>query len=455
MPVTIVIGGGASGALAAAQLLLRGAEVIVVEPAAELGAGMAYSTKCPLHLLNVPAVNMSAFPDDRDHFLRWLEQTRPGQYTDCSFAPRSLYGEYVRSVLDETLRRGQGKLRHVRARAVAARVLGGKIAVETEQSEILYGDAAILATGNAVPTGWPGLSPEVASSGRFFNIAWMEGAFETSDRHAPVLLLGSGLTAVDALLALRHRGHYGKVYMVSRRGLLPQRHVLPVYVCFRHVPYAGLRSLVRYMRWTAALQRGWREAVDSIRLKTNRHWQALSFAEQRCFLRHLRPFWDTHRHRMAPQIGTMVDDSLGNGGLEVLAGRARGLRLVEDGLEVSIAMRGCPRTVTLKVERVINCTGPDTDLSRSTNPLLRNLVDQGWLQPDPHRLGAMVNDQGALLAARGGSRPLFYTLGPLRLGSLLESIAVPEIRVQARNLALLLMPARPIPSAHEVSSRVS
>jgi uncharacterized NAD(P)/FAD-binding protein YdhS len=442
MAVTIVIGGGASGALAAAQLLLRGAEVILLEPAAQLGAGMAYSTRCPLHLLNVPAVNMSAFPDDRDHFLRWLERNRPGQYTDCSFAPRSLYGEYLRSVLDETLQRGKGKLRHVRARAVAARVLAGKIAIETEESDVLYGDAAILATGNSAPASWPGLSPEVASSPRFFNLAWMEGAFEMSDRHAPVLLLGSALTAVDALLALRHQMHQGKVYMVSRRGLLPQQHVLPVLTSYRHVPYAGLRGVVRYVRWAATLRAGWREAVDSMRLKTNRHWQALSFAEQRRFLRHLRPFWDTHRHRMAPQIGTMVDESLRDGSLEMLAGRTRGLRLVQDGVEVSIAIRGCPGTVTLKVGRVINCTGPDTDLSRSTNPLLRNLLEQGWLQPDPHRLGALVDDQGALLPARGGSRPPLYALGPLRLGSLLESIAIPEIRVQARNLAHLQMPGR-------------
>jgi uncharacterized NAD(P)/FAD-binding protein YdhS len=445
MSVTIVIGGGASGALAAAHLLRRGAEVIVLEPAAELGAGMAYSTKCPLHLLNVPTVNMSAFPDDKEHFLRWLERTRPGQYTDCSFAPRSLYGEYLRSVLDETLQSGQGKLRHIRARAVAARVIAGKIAVETEESDVLYGDAAILATGSSAPAGWPGISPELASSGRFFNIAWMEGAFEMSDRHAPVLLLGSGLTAVDALLALRHQKHQGKVYMVSRRGLLPQRHVLPVLACYRHIPYAGLRGVVRYMRWIAALPAGWRVAVDSIRLKTNRHWQAWSFAEQRRFLRHVRPFWDTHRHRMAPQIGTMVDESLRNGSLEVMAGRTRALRLLQDGVEVSIAMRGCPGTVTVKVGRVINCTGPDTDLSRSTNPLLRNLLEQGWLQPDPHRLGALVDDQGALLPACGGSRPPLYALGPLRLGSLLESIAIPEIRVQARNLALLRMPVRSAP----------
>lgn len=430
--------------LAAAQLLLRGAEVTLLEPAAALGQGMAYATRCPLHLLNVRAVNMSAFPDDKEHFLRWLERTTPGQYTFCSFAPRSLYAEYIRSVLDQALRTGRGKFRHVRSRAVSASVLAGNVAVETESSDMLHGDAVILATGNAAPADWPGLSPEVASSGRFFTVAWMEGAFETRGRHAPVLLLGSGLTAMDALLALRHHGHRGKVYMVSRRGLLPQPHVLPIYGCIRAPRYSGLAGLVRQMRMTASptavLPAGWREAVDSIRPETNHLWQALSFAEQRRFLRHLRPFWDTHRHRMAPQVGAVVQGSLRDGSLEVLAGRTRSFRLMDDGVEVSVAMRGCAETETLNVERVINCTGPDTDLRRSANPLLRNLVEQGWLQPDPHRLGALADDCGALIPARGGRRPPLYALGPLRLGQLIESVAIPEIRVQAQNLAELLMP---------------
>ncbi|MGA2575632.1 MAG: FAD/NAD(P)-binding protein [Bryobacteraceae bacterium] len=440
----IVIGGGASGVLAAAQLVLRGAAVTLLEPAAELGRGMAYSTRCPLHLLNVRAVNMSALPDDEGHFLCWLERTRPGQYDFCSFAPRAVYGEYIREVLGEALRVGRGQFQHVRTRATGVRVAAGKIAVETESGSVLHGGAAILATGNAAPAAWPGLGAEVALSGRFFEIAWMEGAFEMRDRHAPVLLLGSGLTAVDALLALRHNGHRGKVYMVSRRGLLPQPHVLPVYGCIRGPQCNGLRGLLRDMRTAAsraaALPAGWREAVDSIRPETNQCWQALSFAEQRSFLRHLRPFWDTHRHRMAPQIGMAVEGSLRDGSLEVLAGRTRGFRLTVDGVEVNIALRGCAGAKTLKVERIVNCTGPDTDLGRSTNPVLRNLVEQGWLQPDPHRLGALADDQGALLPAGVGWRPPLYALGPLRLGQLIESVAIPEIRVQAQELAELLMP---------------
>jgi uncharacterized NAD(P)/FAD-binding protein YdhS len=443
---TIIVGGGASGVLAAAQLLFRGAEVTLLEPASDLGRGMAYSTKCPLHLLNVRAGNMSALPDDCQHFLRWLQSARPGQYAECSFAPRGLYGDYIRSVLDEALRTGRGKFRHVGARAVGARVLTGSVAVETESSDVLYGDAVILATGNTAPAGWPGLSPEVASSGRFFNIAWMEGAFGTSDRHAPVLLLGSGLTAVDALLALRHYGHRGKVYMVSRRGLLPQTHVLPVYRSIRMAPCTRLQDLVRGIRMAAsrteALPAGWREAVDSIRPETNRYWQGLTVTEQRRFLRHLRPFWDTHRHRMAPQIGAVVQDSLRDGSLEVLAGRTsrpspgRGRRGSEH--------RRCaaaPETETLTGRASRQLHGPDTDLSRSANPVLRNLVEQGWLQPDPHRLGALVDDRGALVAGARWTAAAALRTGPAAFGARSWNPSpFPRSACKRENLADLLMP---------------
>lgn len=445
MPDAIVIGGGASGALASAQLLLRGAEVTLLEPAAEPGRGMAYSTKCPLHLLNVRAASMSAFPDDADHFLRWLERTRPGHFGACSFVPRNVYGEYIQSVLEDAVQGGSGEFRHLRTRAIAARIAPTGIAIETGASGPVHGKSLILATGNAAPAAWPGLSPEIAASGRFFNLAWTEGAFDLCDHEAPVLLLGSGLTAVDALLALRHQGHHGQIYMVSRRGLLPQTHALPVLQCMPPVPFAGLRILLRDMRSAtapaAAFPSAWREVVDSIRPETNRIWQALGGEEQRRFLRHVRPFWDTHRHRMAPQIGEVVHDSLRDGSLHVIAGRTRRFQLRQDCVEVSIALRGRAENRRLQVARIVNCTGSDTDLSRTANPVLRDLMQQGWLQADPHRLGTRVDAQGALSSAHGRSAPI-YALGPLRMGTLFESIAMPEIRVQAHNLANLLLPGR-------------
>jgi uncharacterized NAD(P)/FAD-binding protein YdhS len=234
---------------------------------------------------------------------------------------------------------------------------------------------------------------------------------------------------------------------VSRRGLLPRTHVLPVECQTCYTPGVGLRAILRKMRAAAAqsasLPAGWRQSVDAMRPETNRCWQALSIGDQRRYLRHLRPFWDTHRHRMAPEIGTVVDEMLRHGRLRVTAGRVRGFRLCADGLEASIAMRGGAGTEVLHVGRVINCTGASGDLTQTTNPFLRDLLAQGWIQPDAHRLGALVDERGALLSKRAVTHPFLYTLGPLRLGTLIESVAIPEIRTQAQELAQLLTRGKP------------
>jgi uncharacterized NAD(P)/FAD-binding protein YdhS len=434
----IVIGGGASGALAAAQILQHGGSVTLLEPAAEVGRGLAYSTPCPRHLLNVAAYNMSALAYDAGHFLRWLERTRPGAYGECSFVPRRIYGEYVQSVLEEARLASSGQFRHARSQAISMAADGARLSVSTN-TETLYGDAVVLATGIGVAQ-WPNLDPEVAANGQFFHSAWDEGAFAADQQGDPVLLLGSGLTAVDGLMALRRNGHRGIVYMVSRRGLLPQAHVLPVPCGVQYRRDLGARALVREMRAAARRAPGpaaWREVVDSLRASTNAYWQAWSEADQRRFLRHLRPFWDTHRHRMAPEIGNAVDVALDDGSLRLIAGRIRGLRICGRCLEAAIAMRATAEIHTLHVGRAINCTGVGTNVAQTENPILQNLMAQGWMQPDAHRMGALVDEHGALVPKCGGTRPV-YTIGPLRLGTLIESVAIPEIRVQACEVAELL-----------------
>ena len=320
---------------------------------------MAYSTKCPLHLLNVRAASMSAFPDDADHFLRWLERTRPGQFGACSFVPRSVYGEYIRSVLEDAVRGTSSKFRHLRTRAIAARVAPAGIAIETEDSGLVHGDALILATGNAAPGGWPGLSPEIAASGRYFNLAWTEGAFDLRDHDSPVLLLGSGPTAVDALLALRHQGHHGQVYMVSRRGLLPQATCCPsttacprrrsracevscaICALRRHKPplsrLPGGKSWIPYVpkptgsgRPSVAKSKGEAGTSGRFGIRTATAWRRDRRGGPRFPSR-----WQPPRNRRE------------NSRLSTAPGLRRS----------SIALRGRAATRRLQVHRIVNCTG--------------------------------------------------------------------------------------------------
>ena len=441
----LIVGGGASSTLVAANLLRRSRDilVIVIEPRAELGRGMAYSTTCPKHLLNVPAARMSAFPDDPGHFLRWL--WRNGfDFSDSSFVPRMTYGDYLQAVLKEARNEASDvRFQHIRCEATSLLASHNRVQIRLNDGNHVEGDALVLALGNAAPAPWPHLTREVADSGRFFGITWQPEALQPSDPNEPVMLLGTGLTAIDALLALRHNGHCGPVHMTSRRGLLPHAHRLFAYAPIPCTPASSARELVRNMRATAAdaeiLYNNWRIAVDGVRPQTNQLWQSFSSRDQSRFLRHVRPFWDVHRHRMAPEIAVAVQNELASGSLTVSAGRTGRITVSRGGLSVELQSRASHAVENIEAGRIVNCTGPEANLQRLPNPLIQDMLKQQLIQPHPLRTGALVNNDGALMARDGQASQAIYTIGPLRMGTLIETVAMPEIRQQASDLASLFI----------------
>ena len=67
----VVVGGGFSGAMSAVNIARRSdhpLHVVVVNDRGSVGRGVAYGLRRPEYLLNVAARNMSAFPDEPDHF---------------------------------------------------------------------------------------------------------------------------------------------------------------------------------------------------------------------------------------------------------------------------------------------------------------------------------------------------------------------------------------------------
>jgi uncharacterized NAD(P)/FAD-binding protein YdhS len=235
--------------------------------------------------------------------------------------------------------------------------------------------------------------------------------------------------------------------MISRRGLLPQAHVSPhkpASLSLRWKP-ATLRELVRELRERvrSAEQEGsdWRDVIASLRSVTNDLWLNLSPRDRERFYRHVKAYWDVHRHRMAPQIAAIIEEARRNGALRVHAARVQRIISDADSLQIDMWLRSQQRA-QLCVERAINCTGSEQDYRRVDSPLLRSLFGNGWLAPNGLELGVRTVENGAVIGRDGVVLKWMYALGPMRIGGLLETTAVPEIRVQAAALAGTLLAER-------------
>jgi uncharacterized NAD(P)/FAD-binding protein YdhS len=457
-----IIGAGFTGSLTALHLLQSAApndRIYLIERNAQFGRGLAYATGNPNHLLNVRAGNMSAYPDQPDHFVRWLRNlpkaTRamlseyPGPTT---FVPRGLYGSYIQQQLgDEIWRRGNGKnlfLVTDEAVAIHRENSGSKrLSVELAVGRRLPVDRVVLASGNLLPR---------RGKGAYFGNPWDEAAVKGLDPAAEVLIIGTGLTMVDTVISLLDAGHRGRIHAVSRRGLLPRLHLaagiddLPRPWNFR-APLSGrallplLRQLREASRIATAEGEDWRVVVDGLRPHTQRLWQEMPLAERQRFLRHLRPYWDVHRHRSAPRVMARVLDAIQRRQLAVVAGRIEEIVETDSGPSVRVRPRGGGQPIAFTPTRVIDCTGLAPDLTKIEQPFIRHLLDQGLARPDPLNLGLEVSPEGALIDKRGKQSSDILAVGPITRGTFWEIIAVPDIRVACGQLAQKLLPARSRP----------
>lgn len=399
-----VVGGGCSGVLVARELLrCSDDDVVVVEPG-ELGGGVAYGAARPWHLLNSRAGAMSADPDDPGHFVRWAGTTPE------AFRPRAEYGRYLRSVLDRAAVAHPGRLRVRVGRAAA---IGGDATVELADGGVVRADDVVLATGG------PAVSAQHVAHPRYVPDPWAPGALDGLPADRPVLLVGTGLTAVDVALTLTADGRRGApVVAVSRRGLLPLTHTAEATP--PAVPHlddcATLRDVVRAVRAAAGEAGDWRPIVDGLRPYLDELWTALTPAERDAFLRHLARPWECHRHRMAPVVATRVAELRAAGLLEIRSGGLGG----ED---------------VARYAAVVNCAGPGR-LPEAAGALAGGLIRAGIARVGPHGLGLDIDHAGRLVGADGRVGDRLRLIGPLRRGAQWETTAVPEIRAQARRIAL-------------------
>ncbi|MGK6355040.1 FAD/NAD(P)-binding protein [Sphingomonas sp. DT-207] len=428
-----IIGAGFSGTLQAINLLRHeGPRATLIERAPVAGTGLAYGAAHPSHVLNVRAANMSAFPDDPSHFVRWLEARGVANAANA-FIPRVTYGEYLRELLEAALRDSNGRLTLMRDE-VQDLEFANRVRVHLRDRTI-DADAAVLAVGNLPPHDPPGLDPEKLSAERYKGDPWDPSVPEGLSDGDTVLIIGTGLTMVDVVLLLDARGFKGKIVALSRRGLLPRSHAPGAdWLKLAERPATLASQLVRNVRRRAA-EIGWRNAVDELRPFTQAMWGNAGEAERGRFLRHLRPWWDVHRHRLAPEVHARLTAVVDRGQLEVIAGRTLGFGEGRDGVDVRLRRRGSDTAETLRVQRIVNCTGPLGDLARTDEPLLQKLAARGVIRPDAAHLGIDVDNQGQTIDAEGLPNANLYALGPMTRGAFWEIVAVPDIRTQTWNVA--------------------
>lgn len=427
-----IIGAGFSGTLQAINLLRHdGPRATLIERAPVAGTGLAYGAAHPSHVLNVRASNMSAFPDDPGHFVRWLE-ARGVPNAPAAFIPRVTYGAYLRELLEAALHESNGRLTLVRDEVQDVETDGG--AIVRLRGGDLHADAAVLAVGNLPPHDPPGLDP-AALSDRYKGDPWHPSVPEGLSSEDTVLVIGTGLTMIDVVLLLDARGFKGRIVALSRRGLLPRPHAPGSdWDKLAERPATDASGLLRRVRRRSA-EIGWRNAVDELRPFTQGMWGNASEAERARFLRHLRPWWDVHRHRLAPEVHARLVAVIERGQLEVIAGKTLGFAEQPDGIQVDFRRRGTEGTERLIAQRIVNCTGPLGDLARTEEPLLQKLAARGVIRPDAAHLGIDVDNQGQTIAASGAANPNLYALGPMTRGAFWEIVAVPDIRTQTWNVA--------------------
>lgn len=448
MKTITIIGGGATGTLLAVNLVQQAAnhllQINVIERREKLGRGIAYSTKEDFHLLNVPASKMSAFPDEPDHFCRWLEK-KGFSFGPQDFVPRYIYGYYLCELFRLATMARQPKITLSAFDDEAVDICPSernRIEVSLSSGKKLPSDVVVLAFGNSPPSHPECESMEFASSEKYFRDPW-DGAL--IERIAPgdrVFIIGTGLTMIDVVLSLYHSRHHGAIYALSARGLLPAPHLpSPAYESF-YREMAGLRKvsdMLRMVRQHIELAEAkginWRGVIDSLRPHTQQLWINLPMEERRRFMRHLSRYWNVARHRVPLACAGVIAELENRRRLEILKGRLRDIRIRPGGgFSISYLPLGQRRVDAIEADAIINCGGPRCDFT-----LLDALLSRGLIRRDPLGLGLDALPDGRTIDAGGNISDRVYAIGVALKGILWETTAIPEIRAQAHQLARQLL----------------
>jgi uncharacterized NAD(P)/FAD-binding protein YdhS len=452
-PTIGVIGGGFTGAIFAVHLARAASiplKIDIIEPRDSVGAGLAYGSCGPEHRINVPSDRMFVFAEDRLHFSRWLKRTGrwqadPEALTTAGhhYSARQDFAAYMADLVAQTVSDNPSgsTIRHVKRVAIQVMLVAGTWLVGFKGGgTALYDHLVVCATHGAPPCRWP-LVDGASELPGLVRDPWRPDALAAVSREASVLVIGTGLTMCDAVVTLKRHGHRGPIHAISRRALTsrPQGAFIEDFDLFRGEQppdtAIGLLLLVRKrIRDAAEANMPWHAVIDSVRRNLPNIWPALPMSERAKITRHLRAYWDVHRFRMAPQVQRVMAEGLSEGWLRLSAGRID--EIGRSGHKFCV--RWTPRRAAPQAEladAIINCTGPDSNPATSSNPVIRSLLEDGLIRPDPLRIGLDVDVDGRLLSRDGTANDGLRAAGPLARILVGEATGIPEASAHARHVA--------------------
>lgn len=441
-----IIGGGASGTLTATNLLNLAGEkplkINLIEKRARVGRGVAFGTTRDAHLLNVPCGRMGAFPDEVGGFHAWLV-AKGHHYDDHAFVPRRIFGEYLRETFESAVSNSRVEIELHDEEAVDMSVGDTDAHVMLRSGEVLHSHNVVLAFGNFAPPDPSVPDREFTRSTRYFKDPWNSDLYESLEPDDEVFIIGTGLSMVDVCVQLNVSGHRGKISAISTRGLLPTVHELGhSYPAFADEIDGATRitdvfKTVRRHIAAAGSDSNWRAVIDSLRPVTQSTWLGLPTAEKRYFKQHLSRYWNIARHRMPPEAAAIIDQMRAKGSLEILSGRLKDIVFANDRFTVKYEANGITRTAGSTA--LVNCIGSETNFAKVESEFVRNLVARRHIRNDELDLGIKARPDGCVFGKNDNYTDVVWTLGTALKGTLWETTAIPEIRTQARALALRLL----------------
>jgi uncharacterized NAD(P)/FAD-binding protein YdhS len=444
-----IIGGGYSGTVLAIQLLrldlLQTNSIALIEKTPRSGPGLAYATQDECCLLNVPAGNMSALADDPGHFVRYC-QVIDLTVTPSSFVPRRLYGQYIEDLLKDTEMQYPNQLVRVRGEVIDLELISqDRYRIDFDNKTHINAKKVVLALGHFSSQSLPALN---SIPSHFIYEPWDAERFKSIPSQFPIVILGTGHTAIDAVLRLQQQKTNTKIVLISRRGFLPHSHratsgrVNGVFPGWLGDISPSVRSYTRVIRAQIKKHVGlggdWRDVFNQIRAHTPALWKTLSLRERKRFLSKILPYWDVHRHRLAPHVGEQIDDLRQGKIIRLVAGRIQSIHSHGNLLKINYRNPLSQTIQTVEAGVIINCTGPNYDLSKVDDLLIKALLRKKYICQDPLQIGLELSDNYQLKNQRYQKQDNLYYIGPMLKARYWEAIAVPELREHVQRLAKIL-----------------